>query len=183
VPPRLVGQSVVVRGTDSEVSIFLGPKQVAHHQRSWGIGEDKKDDSHDDGVLAQKPRAAASALPHDLAALGEVGARYMKVFAAGSRSIQREVKRLVFLSELFGETNTAAAMHEVMTSGHVGAEYVEYVLRHRKMLTPAPAPLRLGRPDLDALSFREPDLSTYDGLVASRMTRDPGEPPNEESAA
>ena len=183
VPSRLVGQSVVVRGNDTEVSIFLGPKQVARHRRCWEIGQDVKDDSHDDGVLAQKPRAAAAALPAGLVALGEVGTRYMKVFAAGSRSIQREVTRLVFLAELFGEVNTAAAMHEVMASGHVGAEYVEYVLRHRKGLTPAPAPLRLGHPELDALSFREPDLSTYDRLVASRMTRDPGEPPTEESAA
>ncbi len=183
VPSRLVSQSVLVRGSDDEVSIFLGPKQVARHRRSWGIGEDKKDDSHDDGVLAQKPRAAAAGLPPGLAALGDVGTRYLKVFAAGNRSIQREITRLVFLVEIFGETNTAAAMHEVMTTGHVGAEYVEYVLRHKKGLKPAPAPLRLGHPELDAMSFREPDLSAYDRLVATPMTRDPGEPPTEENAA
>jgi transposase len=181
VPSRLVGQSVVVRANDDTVSIFLGPKQVARHARSWAVGEDVKDASHDDGVLAQKPRAAAGQLPPGLDVLGELGTRYLKVFAAGSRSIQREVTRLVFLVELFGAANTAGAMHEVMASGHVGAEYVEYVLRHRKGLAPAPAPLRLGRPDLDALSFTEPDLSTYDRLVASRVTRDPGEPPSQEN--
>jgi transposase len=112
VPSRLVGQSVLVRANDDTVSIFLGPKQVARHARSWGIGEDVKHDSHDDGVLAQKPRAAAGQLPPGLAALGEMGTRYLKVFAAGNRSIQREVKRLVFLTELFGEGHTAAAMHD-----------------------------------------------------------------------
>jgi transposase len=112
VPSRLVGQSVLVRANDDTVSIFLGPKQVARHARSWGIGEDVKHDSHDDGVLAQKPRAAAGQLPPGLAALGEMGTRYLKVFAAGNRSIQREVTRLVFLTELFGEGHTAAAMHD-----------------------------------------------------------------------
>ena len=177
VPSRLVGQSVIVRGTDDTVSIFLGPKQVARHARSWSVGENVKDDTHDDGVLAQKPRAAVGRLPPGLDGLGDVGVRYFKVFAAGSRSIQREVERLVLLVELFGETATRAAMSEVMATGHVGAEYVEFVMRHKKGLKPAPAPLRLGDPELDALAFREPDLAAYDELVPPRMTLDPGEPP------
>jgi hypothetical protein len=49
-------------------------------------------------------------------------------------------------------------------------------MRHKKGLRPAPAPLRLGNPELDALAFREPDLAIYDQLVPPRMTRDPGEP-------
>jgi hypothetical protein len=35
--------------------------------------------------------------------------------------------------------------------------------------------LRLGDPQLDAISVPEPDLSLYD--EPPRMTRDPGEPP------
>jgi len=68
-------------------------------------------------------------------------------------------------------------MAEVMTTGHVGTEYVEYVLRHKRRLTPSAAPLRLGDPVLDALSLRDPDLSLYDEFVPTPMTRDPGEPP------
>ena len=69
-----------------------------------------------------------------------------------------------------------------LKADYVGAEYVEYVLRHKKGLTPAPAPLRLGDPVLDALSFGEPDLSRYDQLVPQPMTRDPGEPRDRVSA-
>jgi hypothetical protein len=43
-----------------------------------------------------------------------------------------------------------------MRTGHVGVEYVEYVMRHKRKLVAAPAPLRLGRPELDALRVREP---------------------------
>jgi transposase len=176
VPSRLVGQSVIVRASDDRVAIFLGPKQVASHRRCWSVGEDVRDASHDDGVLAQKPRAAAAGLSGALDGLGQVGARYFKIFAAGSRSIQREAERLVLLVELFGASATAAAMDEVMSTGHVGAEYVEFVMRHKKGLKPSPAPLRLGDPELDSLAFREPDLAIYDQLVPPRMTRDPGEP-------
>lgn len=180
VPWRLVGQTVLVRANDEAVAIFLGPKQVAAHHRSWDIAKDIEHPSHKDGLLERKPRASAGILPPGLLGLGDTGTAYFKTFAAGQRSVQRETERLVFLVELFGETATREAVAEVMATGHVGAEYVEYVLRHKKRLTPAPAPLRLGDPILDALSFREPDLSIYDQIVPTPMTRDPGDPPEPE---
>lgn len=176
VPPRLVGQSVVVRGNDELVSVFLGPKQVAAHPRCWTVGEDKELPEHREAALKHKPRAAAGGLPPGLAALGDLGRDYFKVFAASCRSIQKETVRLTSLCELFGERATASAIDEVMRTGHVGAEYVEYVLRHKKGLVPAVAPLKLGDPELDGLSFSEPDLSVYDALFPAAKMLDPGEP-------
>lgn len=174
VPWRLASQNVLVRADDDVVAIFLGQKQVAAHRRSWSVGEDIEHPSHREGLLQMKPRAAAGALPPGLIGLDETGTTYFKIFAAGGRSVQRETVRLIFLVELFGEQPTRAAVAEVMATGHVGAEYVEYVLRHKKGLTPSAAPLRLGDPTLDALSLREPDLSLYDQLVPQPMTLDPG---------
>jgi transposase len=176
VPSRLVSQSVIVRANDELVSVFLGPKQVALHQRSWNIGEDIELPAHRDAAIADKPRAAAGGLPPGLTALGDLGRDYFKVFAAGNRSIHKETIRLTQLCELFGDSGTAAAMDEVMKTGHVGAEYVEYVLRYKKGLTPSAPPLRLGDPQLDAISLREPDLSRYDPPGAYQKTLDPGEP-------
>ena len=58
-----------------------------------------------------------------------------------------------------------------MRSGHVGVEYVEFVLRHQRRLEPAFTPLRLGNPALDGITLTEPDLSIYDPPA---LTRDPG---------
>jgi hypothetical protein len=158
-----VHRGALVRANADTVSVFLGPKQVALHRRSWKAGEDIEHPSHKEGLLERKPRAAADEqLPRALAVLGDTGQSYLQILAAGSRSIKRETVRLILLVELFGATATAAAIDEVMRSGHVGAEYVEYVLRHKRGLTPAPPPLRLGDPELDALCFQEPDLSVYD---------------------
>jgi len=168
---------VLVRADDDVVGVFLGKKQIAAHRRSWKVGEDIEHPSHREGLLKIKPRAAAGALPPGLLGLDHTGVEYFKIFAAGGRSVHRETVRLIFLVELFGEHATRDAMAEVMTTGHVGAEYVEYVLRHKKGLTPSASPLRLGDPILDALSLREPDLSLYDELVPTPMTRDPGAPP------
>jgi hypothetical protein len=160
------------------VAVFLGPKQVAMHHRSWDVGQDVEHPAHREAALAKKPRAAG-ALPPGLAALGDLGVRYFKVLAAGSRSIHREIVRLTFLVELFGESATSSAVDDVMRTGHVGAEYVEYVLRHKRGLAPQAPPLRLGDPALDDISFSEPDLGHYDRLA--ERTRDPGEPPREAS--
>ena len=180
VPPQLVGQSVVVRANDAAVAVFLGPKQVAMHSRSWDVAADIEHPAHREAALAKKPRAADGGLPPGLAGLGAVGVNYFKVLAAGSRSVHREIVRLTFLVEIFGESATRAAVDEVMRTGHVGAEYVEYVLRHKRGLAPQPAPLRLGDLALDAISFSEPDLGNYDRIA--ERTRDPGEPPREPRA-
>ncbi len=177
VPPQLVGQTVLVRATHETVLVFLETKQVACHRRSWGINDDVEDPAHRALAAAHKPRArAAGELPPGLAGLGETGARYFKVLAAGSRSINREITKLVLLIELFGETAAREAVDEVMRTGHVGAEYVEYVLRHKRGLRPAPPPLRLGVPALDDISFREPDLSQAEliGKLVLRVAVDRG---------
>jgi transposase len=176
VPWRLASQQVLVRADDDFVSVFLETKPVARHRRSWDIGQDIEHPSHKKGVLEQRPRAAG-ALPPALTALDDTGRSYFKLLAAGSRSVHREIIRLTLLVELFGATATASAMREVMQTGHVGVEYVEYVMRHKRGLVPQPAPLRLGNDELDAISLPEPDLSTYDRLFPSPLTRDPGEPP------
>jgi hypothetical protein len=177
VPPTLVSQPVVVRANDEYVRVFLGIKEVARHRRCWDVGQDIEEQTHREAALEMKPGAKREALPPALRDLRESGITYFKVLAAGTKSLQRETLRLVFLSELFGITATRAAIDDVMQTGHVGAEYVEYVLRHKKGLTPSAAPLRLGDPVLDALSLRDPDLSRYGELVPAPMSCDPGEPP------
>ncbi len=172
VPWRLIHQPVLVRGNEAEVSIWLGTKRVAVHNRSWGVGERVNDPSHERGLLETKPRAAAGALPPELQDLGEVAAQYFKILAANSRSLRKEIERLVLLSELWGYAPVRAAIAQVMATGHVGAEYVEYVLRQNKSLSPGPEPLRLGNEELDGIRLSEPDLSLYDHQQP-RKTLDP----------
>jgi transposase len=131
VPWRLVGQSVLVRGNEQEVSIFLGTKRIAVHNRCWDVGQAIKDDSHEQGLLEQKPRAAAGALPPELRGLGGPAEEYFKILAANTRSLRREIQQLVLLSELYGDTHrsssttrrsmasaSASRTSPPMTSGH-----------------------------------------------------------------
>ena len=88
-----------------------------------------------------------------------------------------ELVRMTMLCELFDAPQVASATDEVMRTGHVGAEYVEFVLRHKRGLAPSTAPLKLGNAEYDDMSLGEPDLARFDIEAASRLTRDPGIPP------
>jgi len=173
VPWRLVGQHVTVRADDTRVDVFLGPKRVATHPRCWDIREDIEAPSHRRGLKEHKPKASAGELPFVLNALAEPGRDYFRILAAGGRSLRRETMRLTLLCELFGERSVRAAVGQVMRHGHVGVEYVEYLLRHDPALRPAPKPLRLGDEVLDAMHAHEPDLSVYDQFLGDAPTRDP----------
>lgn len=177
VPWRLHGQSILIRANDETVRMMLSSKEIARHPRCWSVREDIEAEHHEDGMRGERGRPTVNALPDVLSALGEIGRTYFSALLASRRSIRAEQVRLVLLSELFGSKETASAMHEVMRTGHVGAEYVEYVMRHKRKLVEAPAPLRLGNPVLDAMTVREPDLGVYDDIGAARALLDPGEPP------
>ncbi len=181
VPWRLVGQSVLVRADDELVRVMLGPKEVARHVRSWSVREDIENKSHEDGMRAERDSSHAGVLPDALAPLGDTGVRYFALLAASRRSIRTEQVRLVMLCELFGSRATASAIDEVMRTGHVGAEYVEYVMRHKRKLQPEAAPLRLGVPALDSITVSEPDLGRYDDICTARPMLDPGAPPHRDN--
>jgi hypothetical protein len=147
VPWRLHGQSLLIRANDETVRMMLSSKEIARHPRCWSVREDIEAEHHEDGMRGERGRPAANALPDVLSALGEIGASYFSALLASRRSIRAEQVRLVLLSELFGASETASAMHEVMRTGHVGAEYVEYVMRHkRKLIGAARALLDPGEP-------------------------------------
>lgn len=186
VPWRLAGQRVLIRADDARMRVVLGHKEVAVHQRSWGVGELIVDARHEEGMRQERSRHRAGELPGALCALGEIGVRYFAILAASARSLRVEEQRLVLLSETFGAAATASAIEEVMSTGHVGAEYVEHVMRYKRRISPSPAPLRLGSPELDTISVREPDLAIYDEFCA-RLTKDPdpdsqGQAPDEGEA-
>lgn len=174
VPWHLQGQRVTIRGTDERVRIFLGPKCVAEHSRCWEVGHDCEDPAHPKTL-----REFRKADPESLVVgrFGVVGKSYFDTLSASRRSLRRESLRLTYLAELFGTGETRSAMQAVMRSGHVGIEYVEYILRHQRRLTPAHTPLQLGNPALDSITLAEPDLSIYDPPA---LTRDPGAPAQED---
>ena len=173
VPSRLASQQVIVRADDDFVSIFLGTKQVAQHRRVWDIGQDIEHPSHKQDLLEQNPRARrrAAASAHrarrNRTRLLQGARRRLPVRASrrpsGSPSSSRS-----------SAPSPPSAIDEVMHTGHVGAEYVEYVMRHKRGLVPHPPPCA------SATTSSMPSLCpspTSPSTTSSRppLTRDPGD--------
>lgn len=177
VPWYLEGQQTLLRGDDSHVRVFVGTKCVAEHSRSWDAGAEIEDPVHPRQLREFRKQRPKDAL---IARFGDVGFKYFETLSAGRRSLRRELLRLTYLAELFGVRQTRSAMDEVMRTGHVGVEYIEFVLRHKRNLKPEFTPLRLGNPALDDIVLADPDFSIYDPPV---RTRDPGDPPEDDHEA
>ena len=177
VPWRLVGQSVLVRANDDHGRNLPraqaggpAPALLGHRRGHRAPG------AHDDGVLARKPRAAGRHAAPGLAGLGDVGlALFQGLRRREPLDPARDHPAHPARRALRRPAPPPRAMHEVMATGHVGAEYVEYVLRHRGGSAPLRHRCASADADLDGLAFREPDLSAYDRLVPALMTRDPGD--------
>lgn len=158
VPWYFVSQHVLIRANADQVRVFLGTRCVAEHVRSWGIRQDIELDSHRTQLeqsRVRKPDQIAGAR------FGDTGSRYFKILSASTRSLKREGVRLICLAELYGTKQTENAMEQVMKSGHVGADYVEHLLRKQGASRPRQL-IRLGDKSLDSIELSEPDLSIYD---------------------
>ncbi len=158
VPWYFVSQHVLLRADADKLRVFLGTRCIAEHERCWGIRQDVELESHRTQLeqsRVRKPDQIAGAR------FGDTGARYFKLLSASTRSLKREGVRLICLAELFGTKQTERAMEQVMGSGHVGADYVEHVLRKQSAQRPRHL-IRLGDEALDSIELSEPDLSLYD---------------------
>lgn len=158
VPWYFVSQHVLIRADTDKVRVFLGTQCIAEHGRCWGIRQDLELESHRTQLEQSRQRR-----PDQIAGarFGDAGRRYFKILSASTRSLKREGVRLICLAELFGTKETENAMEQVMQSGHVGADYVEHVLRKRGASRPRQL-IRLGDASLDSIALSEPDLSVYD---------------------
>jgi hypothetical protein len=158
VPWYFVSQHVLLRANADKLRVFLGARCIAEHERSWGIRQDIELEAHRTQLQQARQRK-----PDQIAGarFGDVGARYFKILSASTRSLKREGVRLICLAELFGTRQTEEAMARVMHTGHVGADYVEHVLR-KQQSQPRPPLIRLGDEALDSIELSEPDLSLYD---------------------
>lgn len=158
VPWYFVSQHVLLRADTDKLRVFLGPRCIAEHTRCWGIRQDIELESHRTQLEQSRQRK-----PDEIAGarFGDTGARYFKILSASTRSLKREGVRLICLAELFGAKQTEGAMEQIMQSGHVGADYVEHVLRKQQPVRTRHV-IRLGDKALDSIDLSEPDLSLYD---------------------
>ena len=88
-----------------------------------------------------------------------------------STSPAHHTRKIVALSEVHGEQDTARALAGALHFGALGSEYIANLLDSRARLTAEPGPLHLTRPgDALELDLPDPDLADYDRHLDTKNT-------------
>ena len=170
VPWTLVGMVVTLRADDESVRIYYGGKLVASHPRSYAKHKIFTTASHQAGLLERKPGADHHTWQVKIVKeAGESLERYLKLVAAGQRSLRSEVKRLVALITIYGAYAVNEAAAELMVRGVVGVENLEMLLKAKGSEHRAPEPLQFQSSRLNRMTGT-PDLSRYDALLFDEPT-------------
>jgi transposase len=179
VPPEYVGRSVYVRADDRTVRVLCEHVEIAAHARSWDRRRAIEDPAHRDRLLARRPGAQGPTRRTRLARLAPECRLYLQEIARRRIDLDNEVRKLMRLVALYGETEVAGGMARALEARTFGARYVRTFIdqsRFARGLSEPPEPIVTGNPAADALDVEPHDLETYDAIGQRKRTENDDTP-------
>ena len=168
VPWTLVGLVVLVRIDATSIRVYYRERFITRHERSYLKNQKPSTKpEHEQGLIEIKPQGKNAHLTWRLARLesyGESLGTYLKVLSHNNRSLKQEVSRLLALGTIYGETQLATAVSEILKTGSVGVERIEMWLKSRSDQPKKPAPLNFDSDRLARIPARV-DLRRYDEMI------------------
>jgi transposase len=166
VPPRYVGQKLMVKADSGAVAIYDGSKEVAAYARSWERGFVFGAERFQKELFAQLAAAQRSAAQQRLVRLlGPASEYYLNKLAETDRSLARQIRELLELVRDYGPEAVAAAMEKAHAAQAFGADYIANILRQRQTRRNIQPPLRLKHSELNELATDPLSLADYDALL------------------
>jgi transposase len=164
----LVGMTVTLRVSDTEIRVFYGERLIAMHERSYLKHQTFTKPEHSRGLLERKPGASREGW--QLAAVKSIGPamkEYLELLRAGNRSLKREMSRILALVTIYGEQEVHDCVNDMLQSGIVGVENLEMLLKSRLGSgrdSLGPEPLNFQNTKLNRV-VPTVDLRRYDALL------------------
>jgi transposase len=167
VPPETVGRTVHIRADDHTVRVVWEHVELASHTRCWDRHRAIEDPDHRRELLERRRAAREPSRRARLAALAPECRLYLQEIARRRINLENEVRKLMRLAALYGDTELAGGMAKALTARTFGARYVRALIdqsRFARGLGEPPEPILTGNPAADALDVEPHDLETYDAL-------------------
>jgi transposase len=167
VPHGLVGRQATLAASRQTVRVLDGLAEAARHVRSYGLRQVIEDPAHLAGLAAMKRNATELRGRDRLAAAVPRARDLLDDLARRGENLGSATQRLLRLLDDHGAAELAAALGDVMASGHPSVGSVAYLLdkrrrdQGRRLDTPVHVP---NRPDLTDLHVDYPSLEDYDEL-------------------
>jgi len=174
VPPKYVGQELVLRASPSEVTVYEGPSLVARHSRSMETHQDILNPDHAKELLARKRRASGTTLQRLFLALAPEAQQYLTGLVKSELSVDRHLVRILDLVATYGKAEVLGAMLRALQYGAYGSDYVENIVlaERRQRREGQKTPLKIQRKELADIDFPEQDLNRYDTWLKTDGTQE-----------
>ena len=171
VPAEYASQRLTLKAYPDRLCIYCDNRLIARHARSYDRHQDFEHPDHPKALLAQRRSARQQQRLKRFLALAPCAERYYAELQQRRLNATHHVRKIVALSEIHGEDDTARALADALHLGALGSEYIANLLESRARLTTEPGPLHLTRPsDALELDLPDPDLADYDRYLDTENT-------------
>jgi len=174
-PPALVGRDVFIRAEQHSVSIVCDGQQVARHQRCWQRRCHIELPEHRAQMLEQRPAAQQPSRRERLASFSPQSRQYLQEVARRRINLQSEVRKLLRLCDLYGDSELASGMARALAARTFGARYVRAHIDQSRFERGLGEPAELivtGNPTADALDVEPHPMESYDALFDRKRNDD-----------
>ena len=162
VPAHLAGQALTLKTYPDRLCLYHHNQLVARHQRSYDRHGDFEDPDHPKPLLEQRKKARNHKLFMRFLALSPQADVYYRQLEQRRLNPHHHVRKIVALSDIYGQEAVARAMADAVAYGAFAADYIANLLEQRARFTPQESPLHLTRrEDLLEIHLQPPDLSLY----------------------
>jgi len=162
VPAYLAGQAMTLKTYPDRLCLYYHHQLVARHSRSYDRHGDFEDPDHPKPLLEQRKKARDHQLFKRFLALSPQAEVYYRQLEQRRLNPHHHVRKIVALSDVYGQAAVARALHDAADCGAFAADYIANLLEQRAHFTPEASPLHLTRrEDLLDLHLQPPDLSLY----------------------
>jgi hypothetical protein len=185
VPAEYASAALTLKLYPDCLCVYHQDKLIARHVRRYDRHQDFEDPDHPRELLQQRRRASDQKLLQRLLALTPRAQAFYQALAERRLNVAHHVRKIVALSEIYGQETTARAIADALEFGAFSCEYIANLLEQRKRLLPEAGALHLTRrADLLELELPEPNLSLYATDCSNpddlNPTGDPHEPGQEQ---
>ena len=162
VPAEYAGAALTLKLYPDHLCLYHQDQLIARHVRCYDRHRDIEDPDHVRALLQERRRASDQKLLLRLLNLTPKAEAFFQGLQDRRLNALHHVRKIVALSEIYGNEKTARAITDALEFGAFSCEYIANLLEQRQRLLPEPGALHLTRrADLLDLELPEPNLGLY----------------------
>ena len=165
VPYWLVGNDVVIKADNKEVSIYLKEKLITSHARCWEKNMFIDTPGHIKKLLEKKKRAFYSKQQEYFLSIDPITETYLAELTKANLPIHKNISALMKLKDIYGINVLVSAIKTALEKNVLGFDYIENIIISQNIPKTIYSPVIMKQDKYNSLMITEADLLYYDNLI------------------